>query len=231
VRTSFFAATLVAVASFAATTTVAHAQAPGVRPAAVPGGAPPQAAAPGGGPTKHGLAVIDVTYILENYAKLKSAMEYYKSEAQKVEDALKRQRDDIAKRAEGLKALQPGSPEYKKLEEELTKAESDWKLDVASKRRDFAEKESTYYLKAYQELTETVKTYCERTGIQLVLRYNGAPIDPNNREMVQMEVFKMVLHFDKSIDITDIILGEMNRKAGVAAQPRGPAQGQPQIRK
>lgn len=170
--------------------------------------------------------MIDVTYILENYAKLKSAMEFYKSEAQKVEDALKRQRDDIAKRAEGMKTMAPGSPEYKKLEEELTKAESDWKLEVASKRRDFAEQESTYYLKAYQELSATVKGYCERNGIQLVLRFNGAPIDPNNREMVQMEVFKMVLHYDKSIDITDIILAEMNRSAGVAAQPRGPAPGQ-----
>jgi Skp family chaperone for outer membrane proteins len=191
------------------------AQAPPANRPAVPaaGGAP-------AGP----IAVIDVTYILEHYAKLKTAMEVYKADAQKVEDALKKERDGIAKRAEGIKAFQPGSPEYKKLEEELTKAESDWKLNVASKRRDFAEKESKYYLYAYQELTAAVKAYSERNGIQLVLRFNGAPIDPNNREMVQMEVFKMVMYYDKSIDITDIILKEMNRTAGVATRPAQPGQ-------
>jgi Skp family chaperone for outer membrane proteins len=170
----------------------------------------------------HGIAVIDVTYILEHYSKLKSAMEYYKSEAQKAEDDLKKRRDSIAKRAEGLKAFQPGSAEFKKLEEELTKAESDWKLDVAAKRRDFAEKESSYYLRAYQELSGAVAEYAKRSNIQLVLRFNGAPIDPNNREMVQMEVYKMVMYYDRNIDITDVILDELNRKAAAAtaAQPR-----------
>src|SRR5690606_9523037 len=126
----------------------------------------PPAARPGmpaaGGASPHGIAVIDVTYILEHYAKLKSAMEFCKSEAQKTEDILKKERDGIAKRAEAIKTLTPGSPEYKQLEEELTKAESDWKLNVAARRRDFAEKESQYYLRAYQELTAAVKAYAER---------------------------------------------------------------------
>ena len=63
--------------------------------------------------------MIDVTYILENYTKLKKAMEFYKSQAQQVEDKLKQQQSAIQKKAEGLKALQPGTPDYKKLEEEL----------------------------------------------------------------------------------------------------------------
>ncbi len=198
-------------------------QTPVSRPTAPGGAAVPGGAGPAAGASQHGIAVIDVTYILDHYTKLKKAMEYYKSQAQKVEDVLKQKQQDIAKRAEGLKTLQPGSPEYKKLEEELTKAESDWKLDVASKRRDFAEQESSYYLRAYQELQAAVKAYCERTGIQLVLRFNGAPIDPNNREMVQMEVFKLVMYYDKRIDITDVILQDLNRNAGgVAAQPQAP---------
>lgn len=168
--------------------------------------------------------MIDVTYILENYTKLKKAMDYYKSQAQQVEDSLKKQQEQIRKRAEGIKTLAPGTPDYKKLEEELTKAESDWKLEVASKRRDFAEQESSYYLKAYQELSAAVKAYSERNGIQLVLRFNGAPIDPNNREMVQMEVFKLVMYYDKRIDITGPVLAELNRNAGgVAARPQAPA--------
>ncbi len=177
----------------------------------------PRVAAPTASP--HGVAVIDVTYILEHYSRLKQAMEVYKHDAQAAEDTLKKERDALAKRAEGLKTYVPGSPDYKRLEEELTKGESDWKLKVAAQRRDFAERESKNYLRAYQELSAVVKAYADRNNIQLVLRFNGAPIDPNNREMVQMEVFKMVMYFDKSIDITDPILAELNRNAAIAAPP------------
>jgi Skp family chaperone for outer membrane proteins len=160
-----------------------------------------------------------VTYILEHYSRLKQAMEVYKRDAQAAEDVLKKERDGIGKRAERLKTLKPGSPDFKAEEEAITKAESDWKLKVAAQRRDFAERESKNYLRAYQELSAAVKAYAERSGISLVLRFNGAPIDPNNREMVQMEVFKMVMYYDKSIDITDPILAELNRSAAIAAPP------------
>jgi Skp family chaperone for outer membrane proteins len=164
----------------------------------------------------HGIAVIDVTYILEHYSRLKQAMEVFKRDAQAAEDVLKKDRTEIGKRAERLKTLKPGSPDFKAEEEAITKAESDWKLKVAAQRRDFAERESKNYLRAYQELSAVVKEYAERNGISLVLRFNGAPIDPNNREMVQMEVFKMVMYYDKSIDITDPVLAELNRKAAIA---------------
>lgn len=166
-----------------------------------------------------GIAVIDVTYILEHYSRLKQSMEVYKHDAQSAEDMLKKERNGIGKRVERLKTLKPGRPEFKAEEEAITKAESDWKLKVAAQRRDFAERESKNYLRAYQELSAAVKAYAERNGITLVLRFNGARIDPNNREMVQMEVFKMVMYYDPSIDITDPILKALNRSAAIAAPP------------
>ena len=167
----------------------------------------------------HGIVVIDVTYILEHYSRLKQSMEVYKRDAQSAEDVLKKERNGIAKRVERLKTLKPGRPDFKAEEEAITKAESDWKLKVAAQRRDFAERESKNYLRAYQELAAAVKAYAERNGITLVLRFNGARIDPNNREMVQMEVFKMVMYYDPSIDITDPILKALNRNAAIAAPP------------
>jgi Skp family chaperone for outer membrane proteins len=211
VRTSRIVAAIAAIAFVAVALTPLYAQTqPPIRPQQRP-------AAPSTSP--HGIAVIDVTYILEHYSRLKQAMEVYKRDAQAAEDVLKKERDGIAKRAERLKTLKPGSPDFKAEEEAITKAESDWKLKVAAQRRDFAERESKNYLRAYQELSGVVKAYADRNGILLVLRFNGAPIDPNNREMVQMEVFKMVMHYDKSIDITDPILAELNRSAAIAAPP------------
>jgi Skp family chaperone for outer membrane proteins len=182
-------------------------------------GAPVRQSASAPVSSANGIAVIDVTYILEHYSRLKQAMEVYKRDAQSAEDALKKERDGIARRAEELKTRKPGTPDYKRIEEELTKAESDWKLKVAAQRRDFAERESRNYLRAYQELSAAVKAYAQHNGISLVLRFNGARIDPNNREMVQMEVFKMVMYYDASIDITAPILETLNRSAAIAAPP------------
>jgi Skp family chaperone for outer membrane proteins len=227
VRTSRIVATCVAVASVAVCASWLRAQVQTPPRAAVPTG--PSAGPAAGTGTRtgapvsahHGIAVIDVTFILEHYSRLKQAMEVYKRDAQSAEDLLKKERGEIQKRAERIKTLKPGTPDFKAEEEAITKAESDWKLKVAAQRRDFAERESKNYLRAYQELGEAVKEYAERNGISLVLRFNGAPIDPNNREMVQMEVFKMVMHYDKSIDITEPVLNELNRKAAIAA-PRTP---------
>jgi Skp family chaperone for outer membrane proteins len=208
-------AAVVALACIAVSFAQVHAQNPPPRSSAP---AQQRAAAPAS--SHHGIAVIDVTYILEHYSRLKQAMEVYKREAQAAEETLKKERDAIGKRAERIRTLKPGSPDFKAEEEAITKAESDWKLKVAAQRRDFAERESRNYLRAYQELADAVRAYAQRNGISLVLRFNGAPIDPNNREMVQMEVFKMVMYHDKSIDITAPVLESMNRSAAIAAPPR-----------
>lgn len=188
---------------------------------------PPRAAvSSGGAAAQHGIAVIDVTSILEKYNKLNMAKDVFKRDAERAEVSLKAERDKIQKQVEAAKAYKPGTEEYKRAEEAISKMESDWKIKVTAQRRDFAERESQTFLKAYRELEQAVKVFAERNGITLVLRFNGTQIDPNNREMVQMEIFKMVMYYDKSIDITPQILAELNRAAGpaggVASPPRSP---------
>jgi len=166
---------------------------------------------------------VDVTYILDNYARLKHDTDAFKKDMENAEAALKKERDAIAKKAELLKTYKPGTPEFKKTEEEITKADSDWKLKVNRQKGDFAERDAKNFLSAYQALSQQVKLYAERNNISLVLRFNGARPDPANPQAVQMELSKMVMYYDKSVDITDPILAEMNRAAAVAAPPRGPA--------
>jgi Skp family chaperone for outer membrane proteins len=230
VRTRLIAATTVAIAIaaclFAGT---AVAQAPPRTNSPPSGSAPSGSALPNSGPAsgaaagRSNIAVIDVTYILDNYQRLKNATDVFKKELEDAEVSLKRERDAIAKKAELLKTLKPGTPEFKNKEEEIIKAESDWKLRVNRQKGEFAERDAKNFLAAYQELSQQVKVYSERNGISLVIRFNGARVDPNNPQAVQMELSKMVMYYHKDIDITDPILAEMNRSAAVAAPPRGPA--------
>jgi Skp family chaperone for outer membrane proteins len=218
VRTALFRAECLAAAvSTALFVHLAVAQAPR---AAAPAAAASSGALPGANAP---VAVVDVTYILDNYARLKHETEAFKKDMENAEASLKKERDAIAKKAELLKTFKPGTPEFKKTEEEITKADSDWKLKVNRQKGDFAERDAKNFLRAYQELSQQVKVYAERNNISVVLRFNGARPDPANPQAVQMELSKMVMYYDKSVDITDPILAEMNRAAAVAAPPRGPA--------
>lgn len=216
-RTTLVWATFVAIllAAFATVDLLAQPQAP-----------PSRSGTPAGPPL--GVRVIDVTYILDNYARLKQLNEQFKKDVEDKEAQLKKERELIQKKVEAMKSLKPGTPDYKKKEEEIAQADSDWKIKVQRQRNDFAERESKNYLAAYQDIAKQVQNYSDRNGISLVLRFNGQRPDPANRDAVQAEVFKMVMYYHKDIDITDPILAELNRGAvaagGVAKPPARPQQ-------
>ncbi len=199
-----------ALAAFA--TSFVHAQQP-VQPPRQPGSAASQ----------HGIAVIDITYILENYARLKQATDRFKVDVENTGKQFKAEQESITKSAERLGTLKSGSPDYKKLEEELAQKASDLKVKASLEEKDFAERESQMYLAAYREVSNVVRVYAEHHGISLVLRFSGKPVDPNNRDAIRAELFKTVLYNSPTIDITDAILAELNR--GAAAAP--PTAGRP----
>ncbi len=173
----------------------------------------------------HGIAVIDVTYILENYARLKQDGEKFKADVENTGKRFQAEQEAIVKSAERLKTLKAGSPDYKKLEEELAQKSSDLKVKASLEEKNFAEQESQMYLAAYRQLSHVVRVFSERNGISLVLRFNGKPVDANNRDAIRAEMFKTVLYNSPSIDITDAILAELNRAA--AAPPTAARPGVP----
>ena len=213
-RINLFAATTVALLIAAISVTNLQAQQPPSQQAPPPRGGSPAIA--------HGVAVIDITYILDNYARLKQASDAFKKDVEAVGLNFKKEQESFVKEAEKLKGFKPGSPDYKALEETLTKRQSDLKVNASIKEKEFGERESKIYLTAYQEVSNAVKVYAERNGISLVLRFSGAPVDQNNRDAVRAELFKTVMYNSREIDITDQILAELNRGAAIAAKPGAP---------
>jgi Skp family chaperone for outer membrane proteins len=183
------------------------------RPVA-PSSSPPSAA-------HHGIAVIDITYILDHHPRLKADMAAYKRDFENTGAMFKKEQEALMKSAEQLRGLKPGSEDFKKLEEQLAQRESDLKVKAALEQKEFADRESKMYLRAYQEVSNAVRVYAERNGISLVLRFSGAPPDPNNRDAVRAELLKTVQYSHRDIDITDPIVAELNKNAALAAPPAG----------
>ena len=57
-----------------------------------------------------------------------------------------------------------------------------------------------------------------------MLRFNGAPVDVNNRDAIRAALFKTVMYNDPSIDITDQVLAELKRQTPLptATRPQQP---------
>ena len=167
---------------------------------------------------KFGTGVVDVGYIFKNHQRFKTTMEGMKKEMQGIEQTLKSKREGIAQKEAERNEYNLGTPEYKRLDEELARQKADFNLEMTQLRKDFLEREAKVYYQTYLEVDETVRYYAQRQNIGLVLRFNGESPDPNRRDDVLRAINKPVV-FQNNIDITPDVLSLLNRNTRAAAQP------------
>lgn len=199
-------------AAIAATVCMAE-NAPG-QPA--PAQQPPQVrTAPAQSPSH--VAVIDMTDIFEKYSGFQSRKVALQREIDKAEGELKSMQDVMKNLAEQLKELKPGAPEFKRIEEELAKLNAQAQLKMQLQKKEFLDREAKMFYTTYQEVMDEVKVFCERNLISLVLRFTGEPVDIDDPQQVVKELNKGVVYYNQSIDITQHILRQLERR-----QPRQP---------
>ncbi len=162
--------------------------------------------------SRYGIGVVDISYIFKNHLRFKAMMDQMKGDVKKIEDKLRDERRQIAKREEMLKSYKPGSANYKNLEEQLAEEKAKFNLRAAKERKELLEREAKIYYQTYLEVNDAVKYYAQRSKLGLVLRFNGDPIDPNRREDVLRAINKPVV-YQGSVDITPDILQAVNRGA------------------
>lgn len=193
-----------------------HAQIPGQ---AVPAAA---AAARSATPANH-VAVIDVGYIFKNHTRFKSAMDKMKDEVLAAENALKGERDRINGLMEQLKGFNVGTPEYKKLEAEVAKAQGDFSVNAQLQKKDFMDREAKVYLQVYTEIERAVSQFARDNGIAVVHRFDGDTVDSGDRNRILGSITKPIVYYDPQIDITPDVLRMLNGAAvagAPAAQPK-----------
>ena len=89
------------------------------------------------------------------------------------------------------------------------------KLKMTKQRKEFLDREAKIYYRAHLEVNDAVKYYALRHNLGLVLRFNGDPIDPNDRQDVLRAINNPVV-FQNGIDITPDVLKDLDRSGGGA---------------
>jgi Skp family chaperone for outer membrane proteins len=200
------------VAALAVSASQAQAQVPGqpaVRPVTQAGSAPP---------ASH-TAVIDVGYIFKNHTAFKAAMDRMKDEVLAAENALKAERDRINGLMEQVKGFNVGTPEYRKLEAEVAKAQGDFNVTAQLQKKDFMDREAQVYSQVYTQIEKAVAQFARENGIAVVHRFDGDPVDTSDRNRILGNITKPIVYFDPQVDITPDVLRMLNG-APMAGQPQ-----------
>lgn len=177
-----------------------------------PGGA---AAAPAAAPARQspfpgGIALIDVSVIFDKHNRFQAQMEAMKNEVKAFEVVLRQKQEAINAEAEKAKQFQPGSPQYKEIEERVARMTNDLKLETGFKRKEFLEREAEAYFQVYREIESVVGQYATRYGLSLVLRYGSQEINSKDRESVLRGINRPVVFRQPYLDITGPILAQLN---------------------
>ena len=182
------------------------------------GAVPTQVQSAGQNATRYKVAVVDISYIFKNYQRFKAMMDQMKTDVEAAEQVLSEERRKINQDAENAAATyKPGTPEFTREEERLTEVKTKFNLRMQKQRKEFLDREAKIYYQAYLEVNDAVKYYALRNDLGLVLRFNGDPIDPNDRQDVLRAINKPVV-FQNGIDITPDVLRDLDRQR-VPTQP------------
>jgi outer membrane protein len=183
---------------------------------------PAAAAQPAAGGSR--LALIDITRIFKTHARFKQMMEDMKQAVQAAEARVKAERIAIDKLIqEALPALNKGTKDYADMEEQIANRQAKLAVDVNRQKGEFLQRESMIYHQVYQEILQATDYFCKQRGIDMVLRFNGEPVDVQRPDSVLNFINRPVVWYDPGLDITEFVLQDVNRPAANAgtADQRG----------
>lgn len=190
-----------------------------------------QQPAAGGGaaaPARPTIALVDVGFILKNHPTMKTEIERIEADMKKADEEFAAKRDAIIKQMENMRQqFTEGTPDYEKQEKMIAEADTNFRLELVKKRKEFDEARAGVIFKIYNDLNLLIKYYCETTGATLVMRVTRETMDPKKPETVQMVLSQDVLYFQPSADITDWVLQGLNQRAGVTGTANRPNAGAP----
>jgi Skp family chaperone for outer membrane proteins len=164
------------------------------------------------------VVLLDVNYVFKKHARFNATMNELKNAADAMDAQMKKDDVQLRSMAMGLQKLNAGSPEYKKMEEDIARASTDWKIKVQQQRREFLMREAKAYNDTYKEIEDDVNYFCQNNGVVMVLRFMGDPVDEGNPESILGNINKPVVWYDKNLDITPIIMQRFAAPAGSTRQ-------------
>ena len=123
------------------------------------------------------VALVDVGRVFKSHPvftqqlqSLKQEAEQFKAETQQLQQALQQE-------ARGLADLDPSSDDFKAEESRLAQKSAAKEVEQRGVMRELMKREAKLHFDTYTEIKNVIASYCEQTGVRMVLRYNSVEMD------------------------------------------------------
>ncbi len=170
-------------------------------------------------PPATGIALLNLSTIMQSSGRLKKSMETWNAELETKKAELKKEADLGNQLTEKVRTLAEGSPERKKLEQEVTKMRADYELHGKRARDDARDREAKILFSFLHEVHDEVARYASSTGAQLILRYDPPLSDFSDPRAVYQEITRPVV-YQRLGECTTPILESLNRRSGASTASR-----------
>ena len=182
------------------------------------------------------VAVIDLAHILNNHPTMKGEIEKIKSESEAVGQQFEARRKEILRKMEQMRAEKTeGTADYQAMEQSIAAEDTQFRLDVVRKNKEFDEKRAQIFATVHQQVTHYVKMYCDYAGTLVVLKVAREKPDAKKPQTIETAMMQEVFYHNPAphVDITEWVLGQLAASAGAAAPTptaTKPNPGQPKLK-
>jgi outer membrane protein len=196
------------------------------RTAANTGGTAAAAAPATNGPTPGLPAVIgsiDMDSVFKNYEKVKLSSEEIQAKALAKQNELQKLVTDMKALAEKQSSLQPTSPEFKKIDQQLTQMKIQGEAAQQSAQKELAQLEAEALAGLYREIQSMTARVAAWRGMNYVVKVSNEPVTASDPQAVMAAMSRTVVYSDPRNDITQQVVQFLNQEyrkvAGTQARP------------
>ena len=136
--------------------------------------------------------------------------------SRRLENKLTSEQEAIKTRAQGLTGFEIGSTERNNLEGELEQQQAALRTKARQLETQLLNREALVYYETYQQMQTIVGSLANQYGISLVLRFDSAEIDRNNRTEVIKGVNRAIV-YHRQLDLTKVVTETMNARTAQGA--------------
>jgi outer membrane protein len=175
------------------------------------------------------IGTVDIGAVLKGYEKVKVLSEEFKAAALAKQNDLMKLSTQAQQKAEMLQKMTPGSPDAKKIEDEITSYKAQMEAGREQAQRDFSLRESEMMATLYKEIQDWVGAIAKHRGMNYVLKVSNDPVAANNPNAVFAAIERGVVYSDPGNDITQQVIYNMNnayqKASGTKPKAAAPAAG------
>lgn len=166
------------------------------------------------------VVVLDVALVFKSHVRFKQRMEEVRRDIDRFDKEFAQERQTIVGQGARLKDFKSGSPEYREIEERISRELAELRIKTVSRKNELLEREGRIYHETYQQIVAAVTHLADRYGFSLVVRYDSESIDSSDGGSIFKAINRDVVH-QRGLDISKLVIEQVNNPPVVATTGGG----------